>query len=444
MKKTFINIFAAAAVLAGCNNILLEDAGEGHLSLDLSASEEEYVSVTRASENEDVNEFKIEITRPSDPSYKKTFDRFGDMPQMLPLPSGSYTIKATSPNALPAAFNQPVYGVSHDFQVKVGAVSSEKLTCTLQNVKVTFNLSDAFKTELENYTITVSNGDKPENKLYWTNVASGVEDNHTTKDMTEAGYFSVAPLTVRVDAKKVSDDDETYHEIRIQQPKPKDHFIISLDAKVTGQAGFQIEIDPSVNKRDDEEIRVPGFTEDPVEDEWDTPVEGGGDTGDDNTGGDNTGGDNTGGEDTGSDVVEGDMTITWTGHESVNNEYPATLIDDNLGEVNLIIDVPGKIAGFKVQIDSESEAFMGAVYEMTTDGGNILDLINDPKAIQAMVDVGLLTGDLKGLVQVPFNLTGLLPLIPVVAEPGTDHIFRLTVTDETDYTESWKLTFSLP
>lgn len=439
MKKIFITVIAAAAVLTGCNTIIIEDAGRGQLTVELSASEEQYIPTSKAGNNENPSDFTISIEK--DGTVVKSYDKFADMPTVIDLLSGAYTLNAMSPNRLPAAFDQPVYGASHDFIVKVGEVTSEKIVCTLQNVKVTFSLSDAFASELSSYTISVSNGDAATNKLYWTNVASEVEDQYTTKNIQKAGFFATAPLTVRVDAKRAIDGSEAYHEIIISDPKAKDHFIISLDAKVTGTAGFQVTIDESVNVRDDEEIFVPGFDEDPVfepEDDDNPGSDGGSGSGE----GDNSG--DQGGSGEGGDIPANDMNMTWAGHESVNNVYPATPIDADLGEVNLIIDVPGKIAGFVVQIDSESEAFMSAVYAMTADGGNRLDLINDSNAIQAMKDVELLTGDLKGLTQVPFNLTGLLPLISVVAEPGTDHVFTLTVTDESGYSEAWKLTFSLP
>ena len=445
MKNIFITIMAAAAVLTGCNNVLIEGTAVGQLSVELSASDE-YVATSKAGNaNENVNEFSIEISSKLNGSVVKSYNRFADMPQVIDLMSGAYTITASSPATLPAAFNQPIYGASHDFTVKVGEVSAEKLICTLQNVKVTFALSTAFSNELSSYTISVSNGEAVANTLYWTNVSTEVEDQYTTKTITTAGYFHAAPLTIRVDGKRAIDGSEAYHEIKINDAKARDHFIVKLDAKVTGSAGFGIEIDPSVNTRDDEEVFVPGFTEDPVQDPEEDDSENGDDNGSGEGSGEDSGNEGGAGNEGGSgEIPANDMTMTWAGHESVNNVYPSTPIDANLGEVNLIIDVPGKIAGFLVKIESEDAGFMSAVSEMTTDGSNLLDLINDQKAIQAMKDVELLSGDLAGLTSVPFNLTGLLPLIPVVAEPGTNHVFTLTVTDDTGYSETWKLTFSLP
>ena len=177
MKKIFISILTASAIFAGCNTVLIEETGTGYgqLALDLSASDE-YEVVAKAgsdetkSRNEDVNEFVIKLVREGDGLVKK-FDRFGDMAPVIQLPSGKWTIKASSPDTLPAAFRQPIYGTSHTFDVKVGEVSSEKLVCTLQNVKFSFNLSYAFPRELKDYTITVSNGRGAANKPYVTHVA---------------------------------------------------------------------------------------------------------------------------------------------------------------------------------------------------------------------------------------------------------------------------------
>lgn len=437
MKKIFYSLFAAAVVLSACNESLIEEAGTGQLVLDLSASDS-YVAKTKASSNEDKNEFKVDIVRKAD-GFKKSYARFGDMGSVVELPSGAYTISVSSPNTLPAAFDQPIYGADHDFVVKVGEVSSENIECTLRNMKVSFNLTDAFKRELSTYTITVSNGDAVENTLYWENVSSSA-NQYTTTDISKAGYFTVAPLTVRVDGKRAVDGSEAYHEIALNDGKARDHFIITLDAKVTGNAGFQIDIIRTLNERD-EDVYVPGFDE--------TPVPGGsdesGDSSGDNTGSgdDNTGSGDGSGDDSGESQHQ-DMTMTWEGHESVNNVYPSADIDGS--DVNLMINVPGKIAGFVVQIDSESPEFMEVIPDMTSDGSNRLDLINDPVAIAAMKADGieLITEDLKGKTEVPFNLTGLLPMISFVAESGTNHVFTLTVTDEAGYSETWKLTFYLP
>lgn len=459
MKKIFISILAASAIFAGCNAVLIEEteAGYGQLSLDLSATGE-YEVVSKAdtkTRNEDVNEFVIRLVREGDGLVKK-FDKFGEMAPVIQLPSGRWTLKASSPDTLPAAFRQPIYGTSHTFDVKVGEVSSEKLVCTLQNVKFSFNLSEAFLTELKDYTITVSNGDRAENMLYWTNIASEVEDQFTTKDMSASGYFTVAPkITIHVDAKRKADGSEAYHEIALTDAKAKDHIIVNLGAKVTGQAGFQITIDPSVNSRD-EEANVPGFDEDPVEDEWDTPV-GGGDngSGDDNTGSgdDNTGSgdDNTGsGDDNTGDVTENPIVLEWIGKASLPE---VTEIAEEM-DVRLKLTSPNGISGFQIKVESVSAGFLNAVSAMTSNAREddsvslepvIADLIGDPVSVAAFQSVGLVTGEeLEALNVVNFELSSFVPLIPGFADPDTYHTFTLIVTDKTEVTNQWELTFHVP
>ena len=458
MKKILISILAVSAVLAGCNNVLIEDTdtGMGQLALDLSASDE-FAIVSKASglRNEDVNEFTIKMVRQSD-GLVKEFDRFGDMPAVFSLPSGNWTLTASSPETYPAAFDQPIYGTTHNFDIKVGEVSTEKLTCTLQNIKVSFDLDEAFKSELKDYTITVSNGDAVANKLFWTNVVSEVEDQYTTKDMTASGYFTVAPLIIRVDATRKVDNSDAYHEIVLNDLKAKDHVIVKLGAKVTGQAQFDIEIDPSVNGKD-VETSVPGFNEDAVDGPWDGPV-GGGDTGSgdngsgDNGSGDNGSGDNGSGEGGSDDDGSGEDTenpikLKWDGYDTLPS---VTEIADEMS-VDLKLTCPAGIKDFKIKIESETPAFLTLVTLMTstprtTDSSEpvVVDLINDETAVGTFSGVGLATGDdLKNATEVGFALSGLVPMIPSAgqADPDTYHTFTLIVKDNNDVQNQWSLTF---
>ena len=434
MKKISIIIFAALAALTGCNQVLIETPGKGYFSFNLSA-EGEYVDVTlsKAVANDDKKEFTVDINTTGGQNVKH-FDRYADMPAVLELPSGNYILKVQSPSTLPAAFDQPIYGAEKAFTVKVGETTSEKVTCTLQNVKVSLKPSESFLNELESYTISIANGSSVENVLYWTNVASEIESAYLTKDVYKPGYFDAAPLTVRIDGKRKSDGSIAYIEKSYQNVNPMDHFTISIDAKVAGSAGFQIEVSTAVNPKD-ENVFIPSFDENPVpdDDEEDTPGDTGGNTGgDDNTGSGDEGGSGT--------VPTGDMTMTWPGHESVNNVYPAVVIDGS--PVALTINVPDKIAGFVVEINSEDATFAEAVKMMTTDGGTRLDLINDQISIAALGPDGVgLDLNLAGQTEVVFNLTDLIPMIQLVAAQGTNHVFVLEVTDQKNYSERWELTF---
>lgn len=456
MKRIYISFMVAAVLLPGCNKPLLQGGdsakGKGEVSFDITASGD-YVTITKAAadDNANVNEFTIDIVNKAG-GETVSYDRFGDMPHVMELPSGQYTLTAMSPNVLPAAFDLPVYGKVHDFTVRIGEVTSEKIECTLQNMKITFSLSQAFRTELETYTISVSNGNFASNTLQWTNVAASSGSERITDDINKAGYFSVAPLTIRVDAKRAIDNSEAYHEIKITDGKAQDHFKVSLDAKVTGNAGFTLDIDYSVNDRD-QDVYIPGFGETPVPGEDQDPDQGG-TTGPDN-GGSGSGNDDPdqgGDPDQGDDPdtgADGGMELLWPANPSLGQVD----ITDGMS-VELTLNVPEGIKEFTIDVTSDTQMFLYLVSMMTSTPQNLgsiesvhIDLINDATSVNAMKEVGLKTGnELKNQTTVGFSLSSLIPMIPLAGQAGPDtyHTFELNVTDNAGNSKSWPLTFHVP
>ena len=61
--------------------------------------------------------------------------------RLISLP-GSYTIEAGSAAAADAAWDQPVYYGTQQFDVKAGDVLSLSVTCSLSNMKVTVTCTD--------------------------------------------------------------------------------------------------------------------------------------------------------------------------------------------------------------------------------------------------------------------------------------------------------------
>ncbi|MGM9747449.1 MAG: DUF4493 domain-containing protein, partial [Candidatus Cryptobacteroides sp.] len=170
MKKILTTIFGAALILIGCNEKVIAPSGIGKVTLDLSYGEEWQ---TKAESTTDVNAFKVTINRPSD-GWSQTFERFDQMPASLELSAATYNVTVSSGNDVPAAFDNPVFGGTQSFEVKAGAVTPVSVKASIQNVKISFNPSDAFLNELSSYTITVSNGDDANHALVWSN-ASGTK-----------------------------------------------------------------------------------------------------------------------------------------------------------------------------------------------------------------------------------------------------------------------------
>ena len=71
------------------------------------------------------------------------------MPNTIDIAPGSYTIEAGSAAAADAAWDQPVYYGTQQFDVKAGDVLSLSVTCSLSNMKVTVTCTDNFFNEME-------------------------------------------------------------------------------------------------------------------------------------------------------------------------------------------------------------------------------------------------------------------------------------------------------
>ena len=408
---------AAAVMFAGCKKteITTSEAGLGSVSFSISSDNSEYVTKAELPQV-DVNTFKVKITG-KDNGYSEEWASVSEMPGVLELVSGNYTVTATSPDAKPVAWDQPVYGGSQDFTVMVGKVSNVNLKCSITNMMVTINPTDDFLNELTGWNVTVTSED---GHLTW---------NRTEYDEGKAAFFDVAPLNVLVKGERFDGTEVIQQTLIIDEVAAKDHHIINLDAKVTGsieEGGLHLTVDNTVNDRN-ENINIPGLEEIPVEDEPDTE-EPGGETGDE--------------EDPQPSTAP---VMTW----EANPDFAVTPITDPMSDVTIKIDAPEGIKEFIVKVESPTMAFLSIVSGMVSaenahvaEGYVILDLINDATAVAALGEL-LPAGDaVNGQTTVNFSLSQLVPLIDGFGpEPGSIHTFTLSVTDTKDQTLSKPVSF---
>ena len=407
MKKTLYIVAVAAAVAACGTKKATQPEGMGQLSL---TAVQEGAYATKA--NDVLGDFVVDIVRPSD-GWTRHYDHYLDIPQTISLGSGDYTLTVASPEYRDAGWDLPYYKGSADFTIRVDELTPVNVTATLQNMKVSFVLTESFKSELTSYTIVVTNAaswdaaDAGERSLTWFSATGDVEQT--------AGYFSVAPLRVKVDGYRAIDKSETHSELMIADVAAKDHHVITLDARVTGLVnGVSITIDPSVNDRESN-VEVPDWDE--------VPVEGGGNGDDD----DPT--DDPGDDPTVDPQPSTAPTMTW----EANPDFARMAIREGM-DVNIIIAAPEGIKDFVVEVDSylleDAIADMGA--ETTPDGTAVsMDLIGNVDLAEALAELGVPTGNaLKDQTEVTFSLSGLVPLIADLgAESNSEHIFTLKVTD---------------
>ena len=402
-------MLSVALLSAGCKkSVPGPSQGFGKVAFSLSATGE---YVTKASEV-DVNLFTVKITRPSD-GWTKSFDSFGSMPQAIELPEGAYTVEVSSPDALPAAFDQPVYGASANFAVRVGETVPVSLTATLQNMMVTLNPDSNFLNELSSFTVTISNGEGAVHSLFWTtsDIKNGPKD----------GYFSVAPLSIHVDGYRAIDGAYTSFDGRITDVAARDHHIINLSAKTTGQVGgITITVDYTTNDKTSD-IEVPGLDEIPVDGPDPAP-------------------DPDPEPEPEPEPGVAAPSIEW----AANPDFLPVPITDN-ADADLVVKAPGVIRDFLVTV---SENFQDAIALIASEDGSVkdMDLINNEYLISMLASVAptLPTGDsLKGQTVVDFSLSALVPMIAGVGNSGEDYIFTLHVTDELGQTLVKSLTFHL-
>lgn len=268
MKRTIItSIILAAAVLAGCNrNELRPDGSEaqGELSLQI-VPEGDFtpMSGTKATDDVqvDVNEFSLSINS-AEGGTVMSWSKFSEVPAVIGLDPGTYTVIAKSPGNKSVDWLQPKYEGSQEVTVTPGDVENITISCSLTNMKVTIQTTEKFRNEMEDYTVTVSS----DKGGFLTFTKAIIEEGRS-------GYFDPSLLTIDLNATRKQQegveiaDPNVIQTMTTKTYAAKDHHIITLDASETGYAnlGGGISVDYTVNNRE-EDLLVDGLEEAPVQD----------------------------------------------------------------------------------------------------------------------------------------------------------------------------------
>lgn len=256
MKKNIL-ILGIAALLASCNaKFSIFENGQGGVSLSLSTSDQ--MNMVKSSEAEvDVNKFLVTIKNieKNELVYSKLF---GDVESIINLPVGDYKITAGSTDVKPVAFNQPIYSASQNFSISVGRVSPVALKCTIQNVKITIQLTDRFKNEVKDYTVTITSPDGGLLLFTQEEIENG-----------DAAFINPGTFTVWVQGTRINSGLGVSQMFTIEDSQARDHHAFTIDAHGTGQiekdASF-ISVDYSLNDKK-QDVIIPGFEEDPIDDQ---------------------------------------------------------------------------------------------------------------------------------------------------------------------------------
>ena len=419
MKRSIITILAAAAVLAGCKQTKVEE-NKGYFVLqsvtaDANLNEVHVSTKAMPSELVDINTFVVKIESNLEGGGTQTYNYKDILDQAIELPTGSYRITAGSPAGKAAAWDQPLFEGTQNFTVVAGATSPVNVKCSLSNTMVSIKCSDTFKTELQEFNIKVSATDN--DFLTWSK--TGKENSDAlAAELAKDGYFSASELYVQIDGKREIDGSTAALTYVVKNVHPKDHIILNLDARVTGQVQqITLAVDGTVNDRT-ENIVVGGFEEIPIPDP--DPID---PTPDPNP---NPNPD-----------LPAKPSLVW----EANPTFELMELKSDGMSVEITVNVPGKVKDFLIDVKSDCAEFEGVIKSMTGDGLT-MDLVNN-SALSSLNDLGIPTGaSVKGKETVPFKLSSLLPMILLYnPEVNSYHTFTLKVTDEAGQTLTQALQF---
>ena len=401
MKKTiYILLIAIAALTAGCKETQVEM--QSGLQLKISADDTSVDKIVKSGSSVDLNSFLVTIEK-KDGKFSNTWV-YGELPTLVELSTGDYTVNVTSPGVETTGWEVPVYGGSMDFAILDGVVTPIDVVCTLQNMKNSVYCSQHLVDELTTFDVKIANND---GFVVWeadeVGIYEEVDGVKTIKKYpSKYAYFSVEALTINVSGYRELDNTTATLAYEIKNVQARDHHILYVDAYVTGQSQMTLSIDSSVNDNS-VDIKFPGIDpddsniDDDIEVGWGEPEE---------------------------DQPEIKVEAPYLEWEA-NPEFEKMDICDGMN-VELMVYAPGKIKEFIVRV---SENFLPAI-QILVPGAEYLDLINDEVA-KAKLGTLLPVGDqLLGQTEVMFSLSQLVPLIASVGNKGEDYVFTLDVTDE--------------
>ena len=347
---------------------------------------------------------------------------YSEMPEIISLPVGTYTVVASSAEAATNGFDVPFYtGSTEQFTIKENELTEvSALTCRLANVMISVEYDEELRKLMgEDVVTTVKIGDH----------SLDIPSSETRK------AYLIAPASagsMDITLKGTIDGESVTEVKRVENVQAGQYNIIKYvlspvddgNNSVGGNLNIAINIDSSMTSSDETVGVNPG--EEPGIDDF--PTDGGEEPGD----GD---GDGEGG-------ITSDISIT--GKDL--GESPFFDIDQTqtiTGETTLIvgIEAPAGIQNLKVAISSDNDEFNGI-----GEGLGEFDLAHSDSMnedAQAMLPIlGLPIDDaVLNQTNLDFNISKFTSML--AGFKGT-HTFKITVTDNQGKTESKSLVINVP
>lgn len=401
----------------------LSGATTGRFSLQLGTMGS-FEVVTKASKSVDVNDFTVRVkgTTLKETSYDSTWLRYSDMPAVITIPAGTYTISAYN-GEQQSGFDSPYYYGEKEFMVGIQELTDAQVTCQLACVKLSVEFTSLF----------LSNVTDPVCIIHQTD---GVSLEFDPEDSNVEGYIAApadSTLAVTIRGRYTEDNTEVDRTYFIKSVGAKQWHKIALSVNTSAgieNGGGMIQIDHSVDEKEST-VLIPG-SDDLIdnngdsgswddEEEPDKPV---------NPDGDLTNGPTIDGTNFNGSLFSFDTPLVITDAEK---ESPISL-DITLGANN------GGIQHLYLSMSSSDES-LNDIFQntMAATEANPWDLAN-PESLNAtakmtLKNLGILKEDdpIRGKTSFVFSIGGFMSLLTSPLEDASvtyfDHFFKIKVVD---------------
>lgn len=359
---------------------------------------------------------------------------YSEMPEIISLPVGTYTVVASSAEAATNGFDVPFYtGSTEQFTIKENELTEvSALTCRLANVMISVEYDEELRKLMGEdvvTTVTIKENTQDMIKEYSLDIPSS-----ETRKAYLIAPASVSPMDITL---KGTIDGEFVTEVnRVDEVQAGQYNIIKYtlspvddgNNSVGGNLNIAINIDSSMTSSDETVGVNPG--EEPGIDDF--PTDGGEEPGD---GDGDSDGDGEGG-------ITSDINIT--GKKLGDSSFDIDQTQTITGDTTLIvgIEAPAGIQNLKVKITSADNDDFNGIGE----GLGEFDLAHSDSMnenAQAMIPVlGLPIDDaVLNQTNLDFNISKFTSML--AGFKGT-HTFKITVTDNQGKTESKSLVINVP
>lgn len=272
--KHILSLFFGATLLWSCSSETpfdpVENNGTGSfntasISLDVRDGRE---TVIKSHSRADGDDFKIMFFKNGNVAPEQTYN-YSEMPDVVVLPIGKYTVTATRGNDVEAEWESPYYtGKSDEFEIRQDEITSDvdPIICTLQNVQVSIDFDPVLSDNMsEDSYVEVKIGDNA--GLQFTKAHEGKKGHfrHTDGVSLVATFHGTVEGLPTVETKSFDTVQKGYH----YKVTFKLH---SQNGNHYGETDASVNIDASVTTIDLENNVLIGEDEDLGDDE--RPTEG--------------------------------------------------------------------------------------------------------------------------------------------------------------------------